>query len=383
MYWNDHLLHHARLVCPLAKVPSETQFPHTRVWQNIPFRTGSVDTTGCRFDMYRPNAIGPGPVVFVKYTFLGHELKNIENVFVQRLATRLNIISIGTYSLNETKDFITKNAREFAIEIRDLQKADILETTDLFRYRDEVSKELGIEGGIPGDAYLFEPWFSKVFEKYGTYFFSNYKPDDRKRTIHLCGDSTMANKEDLFFPERGWGQAFYSIAPRDFTVINHAENGRSTKTFRTLGHFQTLIERVKANDTVIFQFGHNDAALNRPERYATPAEYRNNLLAFVREIKDMGATPILATPVARRHWVNGSFVPSHGEYPDAVKALAKAEGIQLLDIEAHTNAMVMDAGEEGSKELYLPDNSHFNKKGAHETAKIADNLLKELGIYGL
>jgi len=383
MVWMDKVLTEARKVYPVVKIPSETQLTHTRIWQDIPFKQEMSEFCRYRFDMLRPNAIGPGPVVFVKYSFRSLDFENIEKILVKRLAVRLGVVAIGTYYAQETREFLEANADEMALDIQDIQNADELELEDLAKFTAEASKELGIDEDVQGNVFLVEPWFSKVFEKYAAGILSRYEARIPKRTIHLCGDSTMANKEDLFYPERGWGQAFYSIAPKDFAVINHAENGRSTKTFRTLGHLQTLAEKVRAGDIVVFQFGHNDAALNRPERYVTPAEYKDNLSDFVSKIQSMGAVPVLATPVARRHWVNGDFVPSHGEYPEAVKKLAESKNIRILDIEAHTNAMVISAGEEGSKELYLPDNSHFSRKGAYETAKIADNLLKELGIYEL
>jgi hypothetical protein len=44
-----------------------------------------------------------------------------------------------------------------------------------------------------------------------------------------------------------------------------------------------------------------------PVRYAAPrGAYRDNLRRFVREAREGGATPILATPVVRRRWSAGS-----------------------------------------------------------------------------
>ena len=55
--------------------------------------------------------------------------------------------------------------------------------------------------------------------------------------IHLIGDSTCATK-DLAGenPERGWGQMFEPLFDEGVEVLNHALNGRSTKSFRDEGH---------------------------------------------------------------------------------------------------------------------------------------------------
>ena len=52
-------------------------------------------------------------------------------------------------------------------------------------------------------------------------------------TIHLTGDSTMADKDIKggTNPERGWGMMFPNFLDEGVDVINYAKNGRSTKSF--------------------------------------------------------------------------------------------------------------------------------------------------------
>lgn len=65
----------------------------------------------------------------------------------------------------------------------------------------------------------------------------------RPLTLHLIGDSTMADKPDAAAnPERGWGQARPRHLDADVTVRNHAVNGRSTRSFLAEGRW----ERVRA-----------------------------------------------------------------------------------------------------------------------------------------
>ena len=51
-------------------------------------------------------------------------------------------------------------------------------------------------------------------------------------TVHLMGDSTMAEKDlSNENPERGWGMMFQNFLDGDVQVVNYAQNGRSTKSF--------------------------------------------------------------------------------------------------------------------------------------------------------
>ena len=214
--------------------------------------------------------------------------------------------------------------------------------------------------------------------------------------LHLVGDSTMADKTDLDYPERGWGQALRAWMRPSWRLINHAVNGRSTKSFRALGHWSRMLAQLHAGDWVLIQFGHNDEKKADPARYADPAtDYPENLRAFVREVRAKGAHPLLATPVVRREWNDeGQLVNTHGAYPAAVRAVAAEDHVPLLDLEALTRELVTKLGPEKSKSLYqvfapgehplLPegktDNTHFRAAGAREVAALAVSEIKRLGL---
>src|SRR5690606_33969328 len=83
-----------------------------------------------------------------------------------------------------------------------------------------------------------------------------FHAQDKKPRIFLIGDSTMADKEAKVAPETGWGMVFPKYINAE--IKNHAVNGRSTKSFRTLGHWKKVEEELKAGDWVFIQFGHND-----------------------------------------------------------------------------------------------------------------------------
>lgn len=214
----------------------------------------------------------------------------------------------------------------------------------------------------------------------------NWDPDPRP-TLHLVGDSTMAEKGNSGLPERGWGQALRAWVQPPWRLVDHAANGRSTKSFRDLGHWATLLAQLHAGDCVVIQFGHNDAKKEDPARYADPTTaYPANLRAFIAEVRARGATPILATPIVRRVWQpDGALENTHGAYPDAVRAVAAAEQVPLLDLEALTRRLLVELGPEGSKQLFMvfgpgehprlplgkTDNTHLNEAGAPRVAALA------------
>ena len=215
-------------------------------------------------------------------------------------------------------------------------------------------------------------------------------------TLHLAGDSTMADKPDLDYPERGWGQLFRELVQPPLRVINHAVNGRSTRSFRALGHWDRLLAALAPGDWVLIQFGHNYAKKDDPSRYTDPAtDYRDNLRRFVEEVRAHGAYPILATPVVRRQWSPaGVLEDSHGPYLVAVRAVAAEKKVPLLDLEALTREQVARLGPAGSKTLYLNyepgehprlpegkhDNTHFNTTGARLVAALAARELRRMQL---
>jgi DNA sulfur modification protein DndE len=204
--------------------------------------------------------------------------------------------------------------------------------------------------------------------------------------VFLIGDSTMANKP-IDLPERGWGMAVGEFLREPGMVQNHAVNGRSTKSFIDEGRWAKVTAELKAGDFVIIQFGHNDEKKEDSKRYTDPASsFRDNLRLFIRESRAKGAEPILATPVARRKFdASGKVVPTHGAYPDAVRAVAAEEKVPLLDLERATTAWLQAAGVEPSKMFFMwiepgshpkipdgrKDDTHFAEAGARAVAELA------------
>jgi lysophospholipase L1-like esterase len=212
-------------------------------------------------------------------------------------------------------------------------------------------------------------------------------------TIYIIGDSLAATKLNEKKPETGWGEVLSDVLP--YPVINHAVNGRSTKSFIAENRLKSIEENIKSHDILLIQFGHNDQKIEDPLRYTKPYEdYLSNLKIMIDLALTHHAQPVLITSVSRRafndyHLLDGETL---GEYPNAMRYLAKQLKIPLIDIFQSTQALISSLGEEGSKRLFLHlkagehinypdgviDNTHLSPEGAAVVASMIALELKHL-----
>ncbi|WBO67120.1 rhamnogalacturonan acetylesterase [Streptomyces camelliae] len=206
----------------------------------------------------------------------------------------------------------------------------------------------------------------------------------RSRTLYIAGDSTAAQKYADEAPETGWGMALPFFLRRDHKVDNRAMNGRSSKSFVDEGRLDAILAEIRPGDLLLVQFAHNDEKAADPTRYTEPwTTYQQYLRLYLDGARAHGARPVLATPVERRRFdADGNAVPTHGEYPAAMRALAREEDVPLLDIEALSLALWQRLGVEETKVYFNwtateQDNTHFNPPGAIAVARlVAQELLR-------
>ncbi|WP_328441280.1 rhamnogalacturonan acetylesterase [Streptomyces sp. NBC_00444] len=199
----------------------------------------------------------------------------------------------------------------------------------------------------------------------------------RSRTLFIAGDSTAAQKYAAAAPETGWGMALPFFLHKDRPVSNHAVNGRSSKSFVDEGRLDVVLGQIRAGDFLLIQFAHNDEKADDPTRYTEPwSTYQEYLRLYVDGARARGARPVLATAVERRRFdVGGNAVPSHGDYPAAMRALAQEERVALLDLQALSLALWQGLGVEATKKYFNwteteQDNTHFNPPGAIAVARL-------------
>jgi len=199
----------------------------------------------------------------------------------------------------------------------------------------------------------------------------------RDRTLYIAGDSTAAQKYADAAPETGWGMALPFFLHQDRPVANHAVNGRSSKSFLDEGRLEVILAAIRPGDLLLVQFGHNDEKSADPTRYTEPwTTYQDCLRLYIDGARAHGARPVLATSVERRKFdAAGNALPTHGDYPAAMRALAEEEGVALLDLQALSLALWQRLGVEETRTYFNwtateQDNTHFNPPGAIAVARL-------------
>lgn len=156
------------------------------------------------------------------------------------------------------------------------------------------------------------------------------------------------------YPQFGWGQVLHLFAKNNCLIEDHAENGRSTKSFIEEKRFDVILSRLKPGDFVLCQFGHNDEKINDPTRYTEPyGTYQENLRYFAKETEARGAHIVFATPITRHKFENGRCINSHKEYPQAMLDFAKENGYTCIDLNRLTMELYTRLGEEESKKFHM------------------------------
>ncbi|GAA5019889.1 rhamnogalacturonan acetylesterase [Streptomyces siamensis] len=209
----------------------------------------------------------------------------------------------------------------------------------------------------------------------------------RRRTLYIAGDSTAAQKYADAAPETGWGTALPFFLHDGLAVANHAVNGRSSKSFIDEGRLDVILDAIGPGDLLVVQFGHNDEKSADPTRYTEPwTTYQDHLRQYLDGARARGARPVLATPVERRRFdADGNAVPTHGDYPASMRALAADEHVALLDIQALSLALWQRLGAEETKKYFNwtateQDNTHFNPPGAIAVARLVAAALLRRGV---
>ncbi len=207
-------------------------------------------------------------------------------------------------------------------------------------------------------------------------------------TIYMCGDSTMADREDTTItPERGWGQVFPTFLAENATVKNHAKNGRSTKSYLAEGRWEDVKAQLKRGDIVILQFGHNDTKQSDTTRYTPLADYEKNLALMIAEAQKKKAKVILCTPISRRSFSKhtGELVNKHGAYPESARRVAQAADVPCLDMTTLTMDWLRSEGDSATIQYFCHmepgryakypdgkiDNTHLREAGAVKVARLA------------
>jgi lysophospholipase L1-like esterase len=220
-----------------------------------------------------------------------------------------------------------------------------------------------------------------------------------KKYIYWAGDSTVKDNKFTSYPQTGLGQGLRLFMKPEVEIVNHAENGRSTKSFIDEARLAHIYNALRRDDFLFIQFGHNDAKVEDPSRFTEAyGEYQENLERFVNVARNRNAYPVLITPLCRRWYDDEGTLKEniHGDYPAALKAVALKLGVPIVDLYEMSQTYLKEIGEVKSRRLFmqlpqgeydnypegLDDNTHLTYDGAVLFARcIADGLKQLGGIY--
>lgn len=207
------------------------------------------------------------------------------------------------------------------------------------------------------------------------------KSADNLVTLFLAGNSTVVDEANE--PWCGWGQVFPLFFTSKVAIANYAESGEAANTFVSSKRFTKLLTKIKKGDYLFIEFGHNDQK-QKGEGKGPYTSYKSDLKYLVDEARKKGANPVLVTSMHRRSFdENGKVINTHGEYPNAVRLLAKEENVPLIDLNNMSKTLYEAWGVEGSKKAFvhyaagtfpdqekaLEDNTHFNPYGGYQIAR--------------
>jgi lysophospholipase L1-like esterase len=186
--------------------------------------------------------------------------------------------------------------------------------------------------------------------------------------VYLAGDSTVCDQPAE--PWNSWGQMLPAFLQPTVAVANYAQSGESLKSSLGARRFEKIFSTIKPGDWLLMQFGHNDMKDKASDALDT---YRLNLKRLITETRSHGAKPVLVTSMERKA---GAETPTLGAYPDAVRTVAREDGVALVDLNSMSLTLYHALGDRLG--AAFQDGSHHNNYGSYLLAKcVATGLAGE------
>ena len=219
------------------------------------------------------------------------------------------------------------------------------------------------------------------------------EPDTTATTVWLCGNSTVVDQPKE--PYTSWGQMVPVWFNDKIAIGNIAESGLTAGSFLAQNRLDKILSMMKKGDYVFCEFGHNDQKEKGPGAGAW-YNFSFNLKKYIDLVRAKGGHIVFVTPTQRRFFdkTKTKILETHGDYPDAMRAVAKREHVPVIELHNMTRTFFETLGYENSTKALvhypagtfpyqtkaLADNTHFNPYGAYEVAKMVVMGMKQLGL---
>lgn len=307
----------------------------------------------------------------------------------------------GNYSVEvvlggDTKAVTTVNAESRRLMLREIKTAEKETKTERFIVNVRTgefdgNKKLGLK---PGEISGLN-WDNKLtLEFLGTPNIQSIKITaiSKIKTLFIAGDSTVTDQGNE--PWGSWGQYFPNYLTTDVSVANYACSGLALSSFKSGNRLEKILYLMQPGDYLFIEFGHNDEKA-KGEGKGAWGQYTTLLKEFVSRTREKGGIPVLITPTQRRRFGDdGKLIPTHGEFPDAMRKVASEMKVPLIDVTNMTTSMYESWGDELSKKAFvfypantfpnqtkaLADNTHFCSFGANEVAKCVVQGIRDLNL---
>jgi lysophospholipase L1-like esterase len=187
-------------------------------------------------------------------------------------------------------------------------------------------------------------------------------------TIYIAGDSTSTDQPRE--PFNSWGQMLPRFFKPELAVANDGESGESLRGFLGENRWAKLLSAIKPGDYVLIQMGHNDQK-EKGEGVGAFTTYKSDLKRFVADARQHGATPVLVTPMNRLTFDSeGKITNSLGDYPEAVRQVAREDNVALIDLHAMSKLFYDALGPTDAHLAFAGnDTTHHDNYGSYELAK--------------
>lgn len=203
-------------------------------------------------------------------------------------------------------------------------------------------------------------------------------------TIYIAGDSTVTDQpaEYPYSPSStycGWGQMFPQLLGTGIAVENQAQSGSATKDFIEI-NFTAFKDKIKKDDFLIIEFGHNDQKIAELGAYTG---YTDNLRYFINFAREKGAKPVVCSPINRILFQeDGTLLNLLGDYRNAVKKVCEEMEVPFIDLWTRTTEFFERAGAVKAWDYFWSggtdrDYTHTNDIGGGIVARfVAQEMIK-------
>ncbi len=208
---------------------------------------------------------------------------------------------------------------------------------------------------------------------------------DNAPVLFIAGDSTLTDQGALlpYYPGDscgGWAQMMPSFL-HGIAVCNQAHSGLTTNCFRDDGHLEIVKDRIRPGDIFLLQFGHND---QKRRNLAAFGGYLHNIRWYVHQIRELGASPILVSPISRIPFIEqGRYQSMLEDHAAACRHAASELDVPLIDLHRLTFEYLCGLKEDAADYFCKGDITHTNDFGAYRFAAMVNCEIKNNRIQPL